>query len=135
MIPLRDVIPSRTTPYITVTIIVLNSAAWLFEVSLPHDVLTGFLTAYGVVPAYFAWPTLITSMFLHGSWSHVIGNMWYLWIFGDNVEDRVGHGRFILFYNADRRTGATARIDDAGVLRDQQDLTQAALGPWTHIVA
>jgi membrane associated rhomboid family serine protease len=98
MIPLRDVIPSRTTPYITVTIIVLNALAWLYEVLLPHEVLTDFLTAYGVVPAYFAWPTLITSMFLHGSWSHVIGNMWYLWIFGDNVEDRVGHGRFIIFY-------------------------------------
>jgi membrane associated rhomboid family serine protease len=98
MIPLRDVIPSRTTPYITITIIVLNALAWLFEVSLPHDVLNEFLTVYGVVPAYFSAPTLITSMFLHGSWSHVIGNMWYLWIFGDNVEDRVGHGRFIFFY-------------------------------------
>src|SRR6267142_3055886 len=98
MIPLRDVIPSRTTPYITVTIIVLNAIAWFFEVSLPHEDLNQFLTVYGVVPAYFSPPTLITSMFLHGSWSHVIGNMWYLWIFGDNVEDRVGHGRFIVFY-------------------------------------
>jgi len=98
MIPLRDVIPSRTTPYITITIIALNAVAWLFEVSLPHDDLNEFLATFGVVPAYFSWPTLITSMFLHGSWSHVIGNMWYLWIFGDNVEDRVGHGRFILFY-------------------------------------
>ena len=98
MIPLRDVIPSRTTPYITVTIIALNAAAWLFELSLPHEALNEFLTAYGVVPADFSAPTLITSMFLHGSWSHVLGNMWYLWIFGDNVEDRVGHGRFIVFY-------------------------------------
>ena len=98
MIPLRDVIPSRTTPYITVTIIVLNAIAWLFEVSLPPETLNEFLGVYGVVPAYFSAPTLITSMFLHGSWSHVIGNMWYLWIFGDNVEDRVGHGRFIVFY-------------------------------------
>src|SRR5262245_60542370 len=98
MIPLRDVIPSRTTPYITVTLIVLNAMAWLFEVTLPEDVLRQFLTVYGVVPAFFAWPTLITSMFLHGSWMHVIGNMWYLWIFGDNVEDRLGHGRFIAFY-------------------------------------
>jgi membrane associated rhomboid family serine protease len=98
VIPLRDVIPSRTTPYITITIIALNGLAWLFELSLPHEVLTNFLTIYGVVPAYFSAPTLITSMFLHGSWSHVLGNMWYLWIFGDNVEDRVGHGRFIVFY-------------------------------------
>ena len=57
-----------------------------------------FLQVYGVVPGDFHVPTLITSMFLHGSWSHVLGNMWYLWIFGDNVEDRVGHGRFIVFY-------------------------------------
>ena len=98
MIPLRDVIPSRTTPYITITIIALNALAWLFELSLPRDVLNNFLTLYGVVPAYFSAPTLVTSMFLHGSWSHVLGNMWYLWIFGDNVEDRVGHGRFIVFY-------------------------------------
>ena len=98
MIPLRDVIPSRTTPYITVTIILLNALAWLFELSLGERQLTQFLYVYGVVPAAFAWPTLITSMFLHGSWSHVIGNMWYLWIFGDNVEDRLGHGRFIVFY-------------------------------------
>jgi len=98
MIPLRDVIPSRTTPYITITIIVLNALAWLFELSLPQDVLPAFLQSYGVVPANFAPATLVTSMFLHGGWSHVIGNMWYLWIFGDNVEDRVGHGRFIVFY-------------------------------------
>jgi membrane associated rhomboid family serine protease len=98
VIPLRDVVPSRTTPYITITIIALNGLAWLFELSLPHDVLNEFITLYGVVPAAFAPATLVTSMFLHGSWSHVLGNMWYLWIFGDNVEDRVGHGRFIVFY-------------------------------------
>jgi membrane associated rhomboid family serine protease len=98
MIPLRDVIPSRTTPYITVTIIVLNALAWLFELALPGDVLQPFLRVYGVVPGDFHPSTLITSMFLHGSWMHVIGNMWYLWIFGDNVEDRLGHGRFIVFY-------------------------------------
>jgi membrane associated rhomboid family serine protease len=98
VIPLRDVIPSRTTPYITITIITLNALAWFFELSLPHAALNEFLTVFGVVPASFSAPTLITSMFLHGSWSHVLGNMWYLWIFGDNVEDRVGHGRFIVFY-------------------------------------
>jgi membrane associated rhomboid family serine protease len=98
MIPLRDVIPSRTTPYITVTIIILNALAWFYELALPRDVLPLFLQFYGVVPADFTATTLVSSMFLHGSWSHVIGNMWYLWIFGDNVEDRVGHGRFIAFY-------------------------------------
>ena len=98
MFPLRDVIPSRTTPYVTVTIIALNALAWFFELSLSRPELNRFLQIYGVVPAFFSAPTLITSMFLHGSWSHVIGNMWYLWIFGDNVEDRVGHGRFVVFY-------------------------------------
>jgi membrane associated rhomboid family serine protease len=98
MIPLRDVIPSRTTPYITVTIIVLNAIAWFFELSLPDDARQAFLTLYGVVPANFRAVTIVTSMFLHGSWMHVIGNMWYLWIFGDNIEDRLGHGRFIFFY-------------------------------------
>jgi membrane associated rhomboid family serine protease len=98
MIPLRDIIPSRTTPYITVTIIVLNALAWFLELALPRDFLPVFLQINGVVAADFRFPSLITSMFLHGSWSHVIGNMWYLWIFGDNVEDRVGHGRFIVFY-------------------------------------
>jgi membrane associated rhomboid family serine protease len=98
MIPLRDVIPSRTTPYITVTIIFLNAVAWFYELSLSSAILPVFLQVYGVVPARLQGGTLLTSMFLHGSWMHVIGNMWYLWIFGDNVEDRVGHGRFIIFY-------------------------------------
>jgi membrane associated rhomboid family serine protease len=98
MIPLRDIIPSRTTPYITVTIIILNAIAWLFEIAMPREIVPVFLQVYGVVPGNFRASTLVTSMFLHGSWMHVIGNMWYLWIFGDNVEDRVGHGRFIAFY-------------------------------------
>jgi membrane associated rhomboid family serine protease len=98
VIPLRDVIPSRTTPYITITIIGLNTLAWFYELALPSDLLPLFLQFYGVVPANFQASSLVTSMFLHGSWSHVLGNMWFLWIFGDNVEDRVGHGRFIVFY-------------------------------------
>lgn len=98
MLPLRDVIPSRTTPYITITIIVLNALAWFYEVAMPRDELTVFLQIYGIVPGAFIPSTLLTAMFLHGSWSHVIGNMWYLWIFGDNVEDRLGHGRFLAFY-------------------------------------
>ncbi len=98
MIPLRDVIPSRSTPFLTVTIIALNAFAWLFELSLDEETLHEFLYRFGVVPAYFSAPTLVSSMFLHGSWSHVLGNMWYLWIFGDNVEDRMGHGRFVVFY-------------------------------------
>ena len=98
MIPLRDVIPSRTTPYVTIAIIALNALAWFFEISMPREDLSVFLQVWGIVPAAFIPSTLVTAMFLHGSWSHVIGNMWYLWIFGDNVEDRLGHGRFVVFY-------------------------------------
>jgi membrane associated rhomboid family serine protease len=98
MIPLRDVIPSRTTPYLTVAIILLNAVAWGYELLLPRHDLDVFVSQFGVVPAFFSYPTLISSMFLHGGWSHVLGNMWYLWIFGDNVEDRMGHGRFVIFY-------------------------------------
>src|SRR5438045_4213103 len=110
MIPLRDIIPSRTVPYITVTIIVLNALAWLYELSLPRELLPVFLQIYGVVPANFHAATLISSMFLHGGWSHIIGNMWYLWIFGDNIEDRLGHGRFIVFYLLCGITAALGQI-------------------------
>jgi membrane associated rhomboid family serine protease len=98
MIPLRDVIPSRTTPYVTVGIILVNAVLWLYEVSLPERDLTLLLRTYGVVPASLEGSTLFSSMFLHGGWMHVIGNMWSLWIFGDNVEDRMGHNRFAVFY-------------------------------------
>jgi membrane associated rhomboid family serine protease len=98
MIPLRDVIPSRTTPVVTVSLIALNLLAWVFELTLPADALPGFLRLYGVVPSDLRIPTLASSMFLHASWSHVIANMWYLWIFGDNIEDRMGHARFLVFY-------------------------------------
>ena len=110
MIPLRDVIPSRTVPFVTVSIIVLNAAAWILEISKTPRELTQFLKVYGVVPAAFDPITLLTSMFLHGGWSHVIGNMWYLWIFGDNVEDSFGHGRFIVFYLLCGMTAALGQI-------------------------
>ena len=98
MIPLRDVIPSRTFPFVTIAIIALNALAWFMELSLEPQDLERALSVYGVVPANFHIPTLFTSMFLHGSWSHILGNMWYLWIFGDNVEDQFGHFRYVVFY-------------------------------------
>jgi membrane associated rhomboid family serine protease len=110
MIPLRDVIPSRTVPFVTVTVIVLNAAAWVLELSMTPPELNRFLIEYGVVPAAFRPVTLITSMFLHGGWSHIIGNMWFLWIFGDNVEDAFGHGRFIVFYLLCGTTAALGQI-------------------------
>ena len=84
MFPISDVIPSRTRPVVTIGLIVINSLV--------------FTTQYALIPAYFTWASVITSMFLHGGWMHVIGNMLYLWIFGDNVEDRLGHFRYLLFY-------------------------------------
>jgi membrane associated rhomboid family serine protease len=98
MIPLRDVIPSRTFPFFTIAFIVLNSAVFILELSIGERSLEAFMYLYGVVPAEFRWLPVLTSMFLHGGWLHFLGNMLYLWIFGDNVEDRLGHGRFVLFY-------------------------------------
>ena len=109
MIPFRDNIRSRTTPFVTVSLIVINSFIFLYEVSLGPE-LQAFIFRYGVIPNNLVeWPAsgqslasvtfpYLTSMFLHGGWFHLIGNMWYLWIFGDNVEDRLGHGRFLMFY-------------------------------------
>jgi membrane associated rhomboid family serine protease len=97
MIPLRDVVPSRTVPVVTIAIIAISTAAFLYELSLGRD-LDPFLARFGLVPARFSLLALVTSMFLHGSVLHLGGNMLYLWIFGDNVEDRMGHGRFIAFY-------------------------------------
>jgi membrane associated rhomboid family serine protease len=98
MIPLRDVIPSRTTPWVTFTLIAVNALVFLYELSLAETGLVDFIRAYGLVPADYRWVSVLTSMFLHGGWLHVIGNLVSLWIFGDNVEDRLGHGRFLVFY-------------------------------------
>ena len=97
MIPLRDIIPSRTTPYVTISLISLNVLVFLYELSIGRAV-DAFTLYFGLVPAAFSWVTVFTSMFLHGGILHVAGNMLYLWIFGDNVEDRMGHGRFLVFY-------------------------------------
>ncbi len=105
MIPLRDTVPTRTFPIVNYTIIFLNILVFLFEVSLgPH--LREFIATWAVVPVrILSWHqhpwvlvTLITAQFLHGGWVHVGGNMLYLWIFGDNVEEEMGHIRYLLFY-------------------------------------
>ena len=98
MIPLRDVIPSRTFPFFTISFIVLNTIAFLFEQTLSGAALEQFVHVWGVVPARLAPITIVTSMFLHAGWGHFLGNMLFLWIFGDNVEDRLGHARFVAFY-------------------------------------
>ncbi len=110
MIPLRDSNPSSRLPLVTILVILANTIIFLYEVTLGPAQLNQFVFTFGVVPARLtgasgpAMPagggieTFLTSMFLHGGWLHLIGNMWFLWIFGDNVEDYLGHIRFLLFY-------------------------------------
>ena len=112
MFPISDVIPSRTTPYVTIGIIAVNALAFLYELTLGSRDLRAFTYALGVVPASFAWLTVLTSMFLHGGWMHFLGNMLYLWIFGDNVEDRLGHVLFLCFYLF---SGAAAALGQVAV--------------------
>ncbi|MBL7995238.1 rhomboid family intramembrane serine protease, partial [bacterium] len=110
MIPLRDTVPSSTFPVVTVALIVINGAIFIFEWFLGSDI-SALFSVLGIIPAKYFWMAqhqpadylgrfgpLVSSMFLHGGWMHVISNMWYLWIFGDNVEDRMGHKKFLLFY-------------------------------------
>ena len=97
VIPLRDTIPSSRVPVVNYTIIAANVAVFLHEATLgPRS--EAFLFTYGLVPREFMVTTLFTSMFVHAGWLHVLGNMLYLYIFGDNVEDRLGHTRYVVFY-------------------------------------
>src|SRR5260370_6213141 len=105
MVAIRDTIRSRNPPIAAWLVILTNSVIFLFELMMPQGVLDHFFYLFGIVPARYThpdwaylvglpldeyWPFL-TSMFLHGGWLHIIGNMWTLWIFGDNVEDRMGN--------------------------------------------
>jgi len=100
MIPLKDINPSRSFPIVNLAIILACSVVWLYEVSLEDYEFNHFIYNFGLVPAeVFSKPyQLFTHMFLHGSWLHIIGNMWFLWVFGDNVEDRLGKFKYLLFY-------------------------------------
>ena len=112
MIPLRDENPSRTVPVVTRFLILANVVAFVYTLGLGQQV-REFAYVWGTVPARLtlalsdhsepvlsAAVPLFTSMFLHGGIAHLLGNMWYLWIFGDNVEDRLGHFGFLMFYLA-----------------------------------
>jgi len=98
MIPLRDVIPSRTVPGVTIGLIAANALVFLWQLSLPEDALEHFFLTSGLVPVAFSWPAAFTSMFVHANFVHALSNLLCLWIFGDNVEDRMGHVRFLAFY-------------------------------------
>jgi membrane associated rhomboid family serine protease len=110
MFPVSDVIPSRTVPVVTIALIVINSIVFLYQWMLPQHALQIFVAQYALIPAYFSLPTVLTSMFLHGGWMHVIGNMLYLWIFGDNVEDQLGHAGYLLFYHASGAVAAMGQV-------------------------
>jgi membrane associated rhomboid family serine protease len=109
MIPIRDKNPTQRFPFITILLIVMNIAAFAYEFTLGPNLET-FLAHYSAVPIQISKVlhgdamnplillTLVTSLFLHGGWLHLGGNMLYLWIFGDNVEDKLGHFRFLFFY-------------------------------------
>jgi membrane associated rhomboid family serine protease len=112
MIPLHDDNPTSIFPLVTMVFIVTCVLTFLWELSLGERSLSAAMFSYGVTPATLLGPkqlppelyripavaTMLTSMFLHGGWMHLIGNMLYLWIFGNNVEDAMGHGRFVVFY-------------------------------------
>lgn len=109
MIPLRDINPVQTRPVVTYVLIAINVVVWLCEVAVlltagPHE-LGVLVSEWGMVPDKLLgpghpmdWLTPLTSMFMHGGWFHVIGNMWFLWVFGDNVEDALGRPRYVAFY-------------------------------------
>src|SRR5258708_10318426 len=98
MFPLSAVSPTRPVPFVPVGPIIVNALVFLYDLVLPDPLLQQFVGAYAVVPAWFWWPSLLTSQFLHSGWMHILWNMIYLWIFGDNVEDRLGHVRYLIFY-------------------------------------
>lgn len=110
MIPIRDENPTRRPPLVTVLLIAINAAVFLLEVVQSPSAQTQFVYTWGAIPSQLTrdllqlpappahWLTLISSMFLHGGLGHLGGNMLYLWIFGNNIEDYLGHFRFLLFY-------------------------------------
>ena len=120
MIPLYDTARSRRVPAVTWMLIALNAVVFLYEISMGSAALERFVRTWGLIPAQLLgrpaveWVTVLTSMFLHGGWMHILSNMWILFIFGDNVEDRMGAGRFLLFYLL---SGAAAGLLQSFVLQ------------------
>lgn len=105
MIPLKDNIKGRSFPFVNILLILLNGAIFYLEIRQPSPkALMAFLGQWSLVPGNLIrnpaseWIKILSSMFLHGGWMHFLGNMLYLWIFGDNVEDRMGHRRYLIFY-------------------------------------
>jgi len=125
MIPVRDDNPQIDTPIATYTLIGLNIIAWLVFQGFGNEAtLNASVCQYGLIPgdvfsdgsgqracrAVGGWSGVISSMFMHGSWMHIIGNMWFLWVFGDNVEDSMGSVRFFIFYILSGLAAAAAQV-------------------------
>jgi membrane associated rhomboid family serine protease len=104
MFPLYDTVRSRRFPFVNWVLIILNGMVFYYELTMSEAELHRFILDWGLIPAQLAldsaesWVTILTSMFLHGGWFHILANMWILYIFGDNVEDRMGGGRYLVFY-------------------------------------
>jgi membrane associated rhomboid family serine protease len=112
MIPIKDTIPRVGFPSLTWTLIAINGIIFIFEISIPQNILSQIFYVFGLVPARYSLPkwayihglsfddylSFLTNMFLHGGWLHILGNMWFLYLFGSRVEDRMGHIRFLIFY-------------------------------------
>ena len=109
MFPIRDTVPNRTFPLTTWALIILCGIVFWFETTLPLELLEEFTYYFGIVPIQYTkrhrhglplvgYLSFLTTMFLHGGWLHFLGNMWFLKIFGSKMEDRMGHGRFFVFY-------------------------------------
>jgi membrane associated rhomboid family serine protease len=98
MFPIQDDQPKYSPSTVTILLILVNSLVFLYEISLDEYTRNFLIQKYGLVPAHFHASALLTCMFLHGGWMHIIGNMLFLWAFGRSLEDRMGHAKFLLFY-------------------------------------
>jgi len=104
MFPLYDTVRSRKFPLINLMLIFANGLLFFYELQMGSSALKGFIFTWGLIPNHLltdssnAWMTIFTSMFLHGGWFHILSNMWVLYIFGDNVEARMGGTRYLIFY-------------------------------------
>jgi membrane associated rhomboid family serine protease len=131
MIPLRDSQPSYSTPFVTAGLIGANVLVFFYQLTLDPYTLNHLVAAYGVVPARLELSTLVTSMFLHGGWLHLIGNMWFLWIYGDNVEDILGPAKYLFFYLA---CGVAAALVHVALNPDSRIPTIGASGAISGVM-
>ena len=145
MIPLRDHNPSRRIPIVNLTLITINLGVFIYQSFLAPQGPAHLINTLGVIPRELfsltdvgaptpiAAPlTLFSAMFIHGGWLHLLGNMLYLWVFGDNVEDRLGHGRYLVFYGA---TGLAASVVHAFIFPESSVPCVGASGAISGVLA